>query len=654
MTEERYLHLLRPDCPLPPGTHVVLYTRDSGGEEQDRSVTQQREAAQEYCARYGLVLDHIYSDEAEKATAVEKRDEFGAMMTNLRRRFPVIYDPAKRSQRAKEKPFGLLCWKSNRLGRDLIHTRHVKSDLRLRGITIVSLVSTFETGNPVLDALVESFFEFQDEELLREISGNARRGLAQLVTLRDTDAEFRAHNPDWKVTGDYLGILPGGVPTGFKPERIVVGIYKRKNGKRSGELREVQRIVPDPKLWDRCYLAWQMRHDGASIRDIMEATRLFQNVSSYASFFKNLIYTGVLEYGGQRIENFVPALIPMEWWVEEQQKRSERGKKTRSETMDSNLEPRRVGSRHLLSGLLFCAEVDGEEHPMLADRIAPKTGKHGRWDFYICSTKKNTRDRKCASKRVGARVLEQSVVDSLMNNILTRENLRPLADVISDQLAQTNTDAGLRLTALRNELDPIERQIANLIGAIEDMGLSPSLKEKLTKREGEKERLKAEIALLERTLVQAPDIARITDAMIDEWLVYIRAALQSDDLELARRALRQFVSKIVVKNGEGDIYYTFPVLENPNERRDDLGKGNVDPRGRVPYTRHRLDFPIPEPLSTTTDQRYPDKQKLNALILDLREQGMSYREIGAVLGIHWTRVGQIFNAPNAAAIRCNR
>jgi hypothetical protein len=28
-------------CPLPPGTHAVVYCRDSGGDEQDRSVAQQ-------------------------------------------------------------------------------------------------------------------------------------------------------------------------------------------------------------------------------------------------------------------------------------------------------------------------------------------------------------------------------------------------------------------------------------------------------------------------------------------------------------------------------------------------------------------------------------------------------------------------------------
>jgi DNA-directed RNA polymerase specialized sigma24 family protein len=54
-----------------------------------------------------------------------------------------------------------------------------------------------------------------------------------------------------------------------------------------------------------------------------------------------------------------------------------------------------------------------------------------------------------------------------------------------------------------------------------------------------------------------------------------------------------------------------------------------------------LDFPIPEPLSRSTDQRYPDKQQLNEMILDLREQGVSYREIATQLGIHWTRVWQL-------------
>ncbi len=583
MTDERYLHLLRQDCPLPPGTHVILYTRDSGGEEQDRSTTQQREAAEEYCARFGLVLEKVYDDEAQRATNVLKREQFNQMMHDLRKRFPVIHDPLKRAQRAESKPFGVLCWKSNRLGRDLVHTRNIKSDIRLRAVTIVPLTPIVETGDPGLDSLMESFHEYQDEKRLEEISEDAKRGLAELVTLRDTNADFLLHNPDWQPTGGYLSIMPGGVPRGFKGERIRIGTYERKKGRKSGEPHIVQRLVPDPELWDRCYLAWKMRREGATIREIMEATRLYKDTSGYSSFFENLIYTGILEYGGNRLANFVPALIPMEWWIDEQARKRERGKKLKGEKMQAQLEPRRVGGGHLLSNLLFCGAVEGHEHPIMADAIPAKKGVRGHWDFYICSVKKNSRGQKCTSARVGARILEQSVIDCLLRDVLTLETLRPLANVIAQELEQTNQEAGVRLVAAQAELSKVERQVKNLLEAIEEMGLSPSLRDQLAKREAEKEKLRTEITLLESLIVKTPDIPRITDAMIEEWLTYIRAALKSDDLEIARRAIRQFVSKIVIANGEGDIYYTFPMPTSPQGRRH-LGERSMDLRGFEPLT----------------------------------------------------------------------
>ena len=119
-------------------------------------------------------------------------------------------------------PFGVITWKSNRLGRDSIETTYIKADMRIRGITIVSLVSSIETGDAKIDALFEVVQQYQDEKLLEEISDNSRRGLAELVSLRDNDPSFRAHNPDWPTSdGRYLGVLPGQLPTGFKPERNI-------------------------------------------------------------------------------------------------------------------------------------------------------------------------------------------------------------------------------------------------------------------------------------------------------------------------------------------------------------------------------------------------------------------------------------------------
>lgn len=58
-TDNRYLHLIRQDCPLPPAAHVVIYCRDSGGEEQDRSVSQQIDTAREYCLYHNLIVDKV-------------------------------------------------------------------------------------------------------------------------------------------------------------------------------------------------------------------------------------------------------------------------------------------------------------------------------------------------------------------------------------------------------------------------------------------------------------------------------------------------------------------------------------------------------------------------------------------------------------------
>jgi hypothetical protein len=48
-----------------------------------------------------------------------------------------------------------------------------------------------ETGDAKMDVFLEVFQQFQDEKLLEEISDNSRRGLAELVSLRDNDPFFQ-------------------------------------------------------------------------------------------------------------------------------------------------------------------------------------------------------------------------------------------------------------------------------------------------------------------------------------------------------------------------------------------------------------------------------------------------------------------------------
>lgn len=68
---------------------------------------------------------------------------------------------------------------------------------------------------------------------------------------------------------------------------------------------------------------------------------------------------------------------------------------------------------------------------------------------------------------------------------------------------------------------------------------------------------------------------------------------------------------------------------------------DLDLRGGVPYTRHKLDFALAQSDVAIANQRHPDKDLLCATIMELREQGMSYREIAQTVRLHWTRIQQI-------------
>ena len=573
MSDELYLHLVRRDCPLPPGTHVVVYCRDLGGEEQDRSVQQQIDAAAEYCQHHNLVLEHTYIDEAKLSSNTEKRDDLQRLLDDLRSRFKRINDRYKREKLTQERPFGVIFWKSNRLGRDSIDATNIKTDLRLRGITIIDLLTSANTGNAGIDLLIEAFQQWQDEQLLDEISQNSRRGLAQLVGLRDTDPEFLRYNPDWQPTGAYLSLMPGGVPRGFKGERIQIGVYKRKRGRASGEPRIVQRIVPDPDTWDRCRTAWEMRRSGATIGEIHNATHLFKNTNGYDTFFGNRIYTGDLEYGDKTYESFVPALIPKDWFDEEQLRRAERKRKLQGKKVKPEFEPNRVGKEYLLSGLVFCGAVDGEEHPMHIESIPAKKGKRGNYSFFMCTTRKNSRKARCQAGRVSLRALEQAVIGSLMTRVLTRENLQPLAREIAKTVVERNQDVDVRITALENQLDEVQQSLSHLVDAIERMGYAADIQRRYDQRKGEEARLLAELSTLKSMHVTPSKIVGVSDAALDQWIEYIRDALGGGDRGVARRALRQFVEKIVVKNETGTLYYTFPLEDDlymPSLRSVDL------------------------------------------------------------------------------------
>jgi DNA invertase Pin-like site-specific DNA recombinase len=611
----RFSHVMRADCPLPPGTAVVGYCRDSGNEDQDRSVGQQREAIREYCQQHGLVLEHVYIDAAKQGSDAESRDEFNRMIADLRERFNLIHKRARRDRVAAERRFGVVLWKTNRLSRDALETTFLTTDLQMRGLMVISLVNSLETGDAALDGVLTSIQRLQDQRALDEISRDAKRGLAELVSLRDTDMTFRIHNPDWPTRdGRYLGIMPGPPPTGFIGERVKIGVNRR------GEMREVQRLVPDPAKWEAARMAWELRSAGAQLKTIHDTTRLFKTTNGYTTFFRNRIYTGDLDYGGKRYIDFVPALITREMFEAEQQRIRDR-----SAIGETKHHPRRAASRHLLSGLVVCNHVQGASHPMNGDTISAR-GDRPAWDFYMCSTRKNTRGAGCSLPRINARALNHTVVNFLMDNVLTFDNLKAISNKLAHALLDGASNARVELAALERKLSDTRRAVDNLTDTIERTGGSDALAARLRKRESELQSLTVEIVALQKRIADADVLKLPTEDQLRDWLESTRRGLLGQDVETARLIIRALVNRVEIKAKQKAVVWYTPPFVQPDTRLH-----LVTPTGDHPYPISSGDLAIITP--DFTPQRTVAQIAARREARAMRAAGATYREIGAAYGV---------------------
>ncbi|MBK8023900.1 MAG: hypothetical protein IPK19_21310 [Chloroflexi bacterium] len=66
-----------------------------------------------------------------------------------------------------------------------------------------------------------------------------------------------------------------------------------------------------------------------------------------------------------------------------------------------------------------------------------------------------------------------------------------------------------------------------------------------------------------------------------------------------------------------------------------------DLRGFVPFPSQTRWFAVLISAHEQAVRQNPDKQQLREAIFQMSASGMSYREIGTVLGLHWTRVGHV-------------
>lgn len=487
-------HLFPPPAQWTAGTKVFAYLRDSGGREQELSIDRQIGEIKAWVEEYGLIVTQWFS-ESRSARTAKKREQLQVMMEALRNGAEVG---------------GIVVWSYDRFARNAIQSQLYRSEIRDRGYNFHSLTDYIPDGSEAV--VFEAFRDYAAEQFSVTLSRNVKSGAR---------AVLKTH-----------GVLGGFPPKGFMRERVEIGVH------RDGRQRIGHRWVPDPDLAPTIRLAFDMRAQGATLKQIMQATGLFKSKNSFTTFFTNRLYMGILEYGDLVIEDYCEPIVPAALWERAyklgQQRASISGKKHN---------PRRHASQFVFSGVVFCQHCGA---PMNG-RVVAKKGKPRRL-YYVCSRAHRRFD--CPARFVPARPLETILLKKLEDVALDLENLLAFQAKVKEHYARMYHQLDGERLRLRRQLRDQTKRIGHLIDAISERGHSRSLLDALHKAELEEASLKIQVEDLEREM-QIPREASPKElaALAEE----LKSALHGEDLSKKKNAIHMLTNRIIVSRTDEHI-----------------------------------------------------------------------------------------------------
>ncbi len=319
---------------------AALYARvSSDRQDVDLSVAAQLRALRDFADRNGYLVAREYIDEAESGR------------TSDRPQFTRMLDEAAQP----DAPFQeILVWKFSRFTRKREHAVAFKSMLRRRGIRVTSITEHADdtpTGK-LMEAIIESVDEFYSENLAQEVTRGMREAASR---------------------GFWVASRP---PYGYRRVKVQDGAKERPT------------LVLNPPVDDIVRRIFDMAVNGKSVLDITRALN-DEGISTTTGkpwlkttvhrLLTNEAYTGTLVWGQNakdgaepvRVNDAFPAIVTRDEFQYVQRLLKSRAPK--------QVNPRRVSSPYLLSGLLSCELCDVS--------MSGAEAKGGKYSYYVCQSK---------------------------------------------------------------------------------------------------------------------------------------------------------------------------------------------------------------------------------------------------------------------------
>ena len=337
----------------------------------------------------------------------------------------------------------VLVWKLDRFARNRYDSANYKNILKKNGVRVVSANEPISDRSEgiLLESMLEGFAEYFSADLAEKVS----RGMTENAL----KCKFNGGNPTIGFTSD-----------------------------------KEQNILIDPVKAPFVLDAFKMYDDGATmsqIRDFLNENNVLNSrgnphtVNSVAKILKNRRYIGEYSYRDIVIPNGIPAIVPQDLFDRVQEK-IEKNKKA----------PARAKAEvdYLLTTKLFCGHCGAY---MCGESGKGRSGKV--YHYYKCvSVKKKRTD--CKKKAIKKDFIEEFVIRHTMKTLNDDAAIEAIIAMLMDLQEREN----INLPLYEQQLRDVQRNIENLLDAIQQGIFTKSTKGRLDELETAKEDLEIRIA----------------------------------------------------------------------------------------------------------------------------------------------------------------
>ena len=481
---------------------AIAYYRFSSHAQNEQSIDQQRDLAEEYAEIHGLTIVKEYADEA-----LSGRDD-------TRPQYQLLLSEIKTL-----KPSVLILWKTDRLGRDRYDLILAKKIIRDAGCSIECVAEPFLDPNDPTSIFIEGMLDAQAEYYSANLTQNVMRGL-----------NYNAKNCY------YNGVKVFGYTTEDLPITGKGGRHKKVYALDPVTSPVVRRVFEDFAKGKPL----QEIIDDLNNQGLRTTKGGLFNPNGLRHILMNRMYLGEYHYGGVVVPDGVPRIIPDDLF-EEVQKRFVLNKHKPKAPEARNLEV--TEPRFWLTGKLFCGEC---KESMQGVSGTSKSGKIHY--YYVC---KNHRRHRCKLKPVRKEFIEWTVIEILREFLSDQGNLASLAVDVSEYAKRMHSD-DTYLKSLQAELAQAKKEIKNIVDAIKQGLVSKALQESLTELETKQDALSDAIDTEKAKLALANN-----DYGIKHYFeMYAKADFEDD--ETRRLIFEYFIDKIYVFDDKliVDMFYS--------------------------------------------------------------------------------------------------